>query len=233
MSKYTLEINKLQSMINLLAEVMNVPAALIMRLTDDEIQVFLSSESNGNPYRIGDKEHFHNSGLYCERVIKTNNMLLVPNALEDNEWKNNPDVKLNMISYLGLPIVLPNGEPFGTICVLDDKTNHYSKLYIELLSTLRDFVEYHFLTLYKEISTANTKTLKAIVHTVMDLVNNTMNSMNFFLLKMQKGDSFNENDIDRFKNIIHNCAAKLKSLSEIKEVLIKEENFGDIIDFDS
>ncbi|MGL1936818.1 MAG: hypothetical protein OCD01_17455 [Fibrobacterales bacterium] len=123
-----------QELIDLLADIVNVPAGLVMHLNEQrELEVFVSSKTSGNPYAVGDKEIMENSGLYCERVIKTNNQLKVPNALIDDEWKNNPDVKLNMISYLGEPILWPNGNPFGTICILDNKENIYNKQYEELV----------------------------------------------------------------------------------------------------
>jgi len=82
-----------QELLNLMAEIIGIPAALIMRLTDDYIEVFVSSSTENNPYHPGDKEHLLNSGLYCETVIKNKEKLLVPNALKDEKWKNNPDVK--------------------------------------------------------------------------------------------------------------------------------------------
>lgn len=112
-----------------------------MKLNKENIEVFLSSNSIGNPYKVGSKEHFENSGLYCETVIKTNNMLIVPNALEDPAWSNNPDVKLNMISYLGFPILYPDKRPFGTICALDNKTNPFSTEYINLLEKFRNYIQ--------------------------------------------------------------------------------------------
>jgi hypothetical protein len=50
--------------------------------------------------------------------MKTRQFLLVPDALADQEWNANPDMKLGMISYMGVPVAWPNGEIFGTICVL-------------------------------------------------------------------------------------------------------------------
>jgi hypothetical protein len=46
-----------------------------------------------------------------------------------------------MISYLGYPILLPNGKPFGTICVLDNKDNAYSETYEKLIMNFRDIVQ--------------------------------------------------------------------------------------------
>jgi PAS domain S-box-containing protein len=74
-------------------------------------------------------------------VMKTRKPLLVPDALADEEWKSNPDIKLGMISYLGFPLSWPDGEIFGTICVLDNKENEYSELYRKLLLQYRDVVQ--------------------------------------------------------------------------------------------
>lgn len=135
-AKPTIEKNiqdKWQTIINLLAKSLDVPAGLIMMVHRETIEVFLSSETEGNPYHPGDSEHL-NSGLYCETVMKTGKELHVPNALKDPDWDHNPDIKLGMINYLGLPLKWPDGETFGTICVLDRKEHHYSEKYRELLS---------------------------------------------------------------------------------------------------
>jgi signal transduction histidine kinase len=136
-------LEKWQKIVNLMAEMLDVPAGLIMRILGEDIHVFVSSSTSGNPYHPGESEHFCGSGLYCETVVTKNQELLVPNALLDEAWKNNPDVKLNMISYLGYPIRWPDGKPFGTICVLDCKTNSYSERYKGLVTQFRDIVEIH------------------------------------------------------------------------------------------
>ena len=68
---------------------------------------------------------------------------LILNALKSEEWKHNPDLKHNMISYLGFPIQNVDGSPFGTICLLDDKENPFSGDLIELTSKMRDLIEGH------------------------------------------------------------------------------------------
>lgn len=143
-------LEKWQKIVNLMAEMLDVPAGLIMRILGEEIHVFVSSRTEGNPYHLGDHEHFWGSGLYCETVVTKNHELLVPNALIDEVWKNNPDVRLNMISYLGYPIRWPDGKPFGTICVLDSKTNSYSEKYKRLVVQFRDIVEIHLEIVYTE-----------------------------------------------------------------------------------
>jgi len=92
-------VTKWQEIVNLLAEIMHVPAALVMQVEPPNIKVFVSSDSARNPYEHGELASL-NSGLYCETVMKTRQPLLVTDALVDEEWKSNPDIKLGMISYL-------------------------------------------------------------------------------------------------------------------------------------
>ncbi|WP_421199554.1 GAF domain-containing sensor histidine kinase [Aeromonas enteropelogenes] len=139
-----------QKTINLMAELFQVPAGLIMRVHPNEIEVFITSQTPDNCYPAGAREHL-DSGLYCERVMDTRQELLVPNALKDPEWDHNPDIKLGMISYCGLPLCWPDGRIFGTICVLSREENDYGGLYRQLLWQFRDSVQQSMHTLYDNI----------------------------------------------------------------------------------
>lgn len=132
-------VEKWQNLVDIMAEVIDVPSGLIMRFKPPKIEVFRSSESEGNPYEAGDTEDL--AGLYCEKVIKSKDKLLVPNAQKEERWKDNPDVELGMISYLGFPLEWPDGDIFGTICVLDSEENRYSENYVELMRQFRKLVE--------------------------------------------------------------------------------------------
>ncbi len=131
---------KWQQVLDLIASLVRVPAALIMRVERPHIKVFLSSHSAGNPYEEHEEAPL-NTGLYCETVMAQRKQLLVPNALSDPNWNQNPDIKLGMISYLGLPLIWPDTHVFGTICVLDRKENAYCELHMRLLEQFRGIVE--------------------------------------------------------------------------------------------
>jgi PAS domain S-box-containing protein len=133
-------VQKWQEIVNIIAEIIHVPSALIMKVEPPNIKVFVSSESNGNPYERDELAPL-NTGLYCETVMKTRQSLLVADALREEEWKSNPDIKLGMISYLGFPVTWPDGRLFGTICVLDKKENSYSELYRKFVVQCRDVLE--------------------------------------------------------------------------------------------
>src|ERR1700752_797773 len=126
---------KWQGIVDLLADIVRVPSALIMRVEPPNIKVLIASESKENPYE------------------------------PDEAWKSNPDIKLGMISYLGVPISWPDGAIFGTICVLDRQSNGYSDLYVKLLLQWRDVLqadltsiatsEQRFRTIQTELAHAN------------------------------------------------------------------------------
>jgi len=143
-------VEKWQKTADLMAEVFEVPAGLIMRVGATQIEVLVSSRTEGNPYEIHEKADL-NTGLYCETVMATRSELYIPNALDDPHWKDNPDVKLNMIMYMGVPLIWPDGQVFGTICVLDDKTRRFSKPYQDLMWELKKIIEGDFNAILHDI----------------------------------------------------------------------------------
>lgn len=136
-------LHKWQKTMDVMARIFDVPAALIMRVLPEQIEVLVSSHTEGNPYATDEKADL-NTGLYCETVMARRALLHVPHALEDAAWAHNPDVKLNMVSYLGLPLQWPDREVFGTICVLDSKKRHYQDKYVELLWEIKAAIERDF-----------------------------------------------------------------------------------------
>jgi PAS domain S-box-containing protein len=131
---------KWQRIVDLMAKTVGVPAGLIMKVDPPQIEVFISSATEGNPYKQGERADL-NTGLYCETVMKQRSPLLVPDALHDPQWDHNPDIELGMIYYLGYPLVWPDGEIFGTICVLDKKDNPHASTYKDLISEFQHIIE--------------------------------------------------------------------------------------------
>jgi PAS domain S-box-containing protein len=132
-------LEKWQNVADLLASIIAVPAALILKAEDECMEVLVSSRAANNPYHVGDKEIW--GGLYCETVVKTQQELLVADALNDSDWNKNPDIKRGMIAYLGYPINFPDKRPFGTLCVLDSKKNSFSNDQRALLKQFCSVIE--------------------------------------------------------------------------------------------
>ena len=153
-------LSKWQRIVNLMAEIISVPAGLIMKVDRHQIEVLVASSTEGNPYQKGERADL-NTGLYCETVMKQGSLLLVSNALRDPSWNSNPDIELGMISYLGLPLHWPDGDVFGTICVLDNRENPYSSTYHALLAEFKENIEQD-LNLLKEVVTERNRINKTL-----------------------------------------------------------------------
>jgi PAS domain S-box-containing protein len=129
-----------QRIVDLMARTAGVAAALIMRADPPRIEVFVSSSTEGNPYRKGESEDL-DAGLYCETVMEERAPLLVPDARKDPQWDHNPDIARGMTFYLGYPLKWSDGVVFGTICVLDDKNNLQAIEFRGLIAEFQKLVE--------------------------------------------------------------------------------------------
>jgi hypothetical protein len=130
-----------QTMLNVAADLVSVPAGLITRVDGPEIEVFLSSVSQGNPYTAGMKTHYPDSGFYCEWVLKNRQTMILPDARKDPMWQDNAAIDMNMVSYVGMPIQRPDGEMFGTICFLDSKENAFNQKIVRLIDQFKHMIE--------------------------------------------------------------------------------------------
>ncbi|NLD38359.1 MAG: hypothetical protein GX654_15975 [Desulfatiglans sp.] len=135
-------LNEWQGLLNETSEILGVPAGLITRLDGKEIEILLSSKTEGNPYPADYVSTYPDSGWYCEYTLKSNGLNLIPNALLDPMWKDNPAaVDLHMLSYVGMPIERPDGGQFGTVCFIDNKQNTHNELHIRLIAQIKKMVE--------------------------------------------------------------------------------------------
>jgi anti-sigma regulatory factor (Ser/Thr protein kinase) len=189
-------LKKWQVLIDTLARIINVPSALIMRLNKDNIEVFLKSNTKGNPYKENEKVDLV-YGLYCENVIGKQQQLIVPNAKKSKVWrKNNPDVDINMISYLGVPINWPDGECFGTVCVLDNKENKYSKDFAHLINQMKLHIELDLQTLLQnlelhELNEVKSKFLSLISHDIRGSISSSDEFLKL-LIKQPKNKDYDD-----------------------------------------
>jgi PAS domain S-box-containing protein len=101
-----------QAAIDSVAEMLDVPVALVMRIVGPRSEVFVGSNTPTNPYKSGDSEQLPESGI-----------------------------KHGLLSYLGFPIVLPDGRIFGTVCVLDRRPRTFSGSQRRLLAHVGKLLE--------------------------------------------------------------------------------------------
>ncbi len=196
-------IEKWQSLLDLTARIIDVPSASIIKLHKDHIEVFLNNQPAENPFHPGEKAELI-YGFFCETVIGTQDKLLVPDATKNPIWKDNPEVNLNMVSYLGFPINYPDGEVFGTVCVHDNKENHYSELHKDFMEKMKQHIEtdLELLVSKSELEQSNemkSRFLSLISHDVRGAVSSLDGFMELLISRFH---SYGSNDLqDKLKTI--------------------------------
>ncbi|WP_161967329.1 PAS domain S-box protein [Fimbriiglobus ruber] len=132
---------KWQGLVDTLSMATGASASLVTRIAGNDLEVLVASNTEGNPFCRGDRERLIGSNSYCETVLRERRELQVTGVRTDDRWAQSPAGKKNLISYIGYPILGPNREPFGTICVLDRKPRSYSDLDQRLVSQFRDMIQ--------------------------------------------------------------------------------------------
>src|SRR5271170_2777285 len=75
---------------------------------------------------------------FCGHTIAGREILEVPNALEDERFRDSPLVTSdpNVRFYAGAPLVTPDGQNIGALCVLDRTPHHLTPEQREMLTVL-------------------------------------------------------------------------------------------------
>lgn len=139
-----------QEAVDLLGDVLGVPAALVLRRRDaGGLEVFAATEAPGNPWAQGDALPEDPSDFSGE-VLAGRRPLRVANALKSLRWRNAPAARAGMVSYLGIPLSWPDGELFGVLCVLDDREHAHGVRHERLLERFARVVDQHLSLLFQQ-----------------------------------------------------------------------------------
>ena len=122
------------------AALFDVPVAVVS-LVDRERQWFKS--------RTGiDATETARESAFCAHAILGNDVLQVPDALQDDRFADNPLVtsEPRVRFYAGAPLMLKNGTHAGTLCVIDHRARNLDDSQLQLLRDLAKLVEREFQT---------------------------------------------------------------------------------------
>ncbi len=128
-----------QDIVNVLAKIIVVPAALILTYHSANTEVLCASETTGNPYKTG--EIIPGEDRVCRETAAAKDMFLIADGTKVKNWQDSFPAKKGMVSFLGSVMLWPNDDIFGIICVLDSKENQYHTLHKKLLSRFKKEVE--------------------------------------------------------------------------------------------
>lgn len=134
-------VNHWQRVVDAVADVLSVPSVMINRLEPPDLQIFRANISPNNPFPSGMRMPM--AGVYCATTAQKRQKLQVNDARKDPQWADSPTAKAGIYAYLGYPLFWPDGEVFGTLCIVDTKENAWGKRYENLLFTLKAVVEDH------------------------------------------------------------------------------------------
>lgn len=79
---------------------------------------------------------------FCGHAIAQNEVMVIPDALQDLRFKDNPLVMQSPYArfYAGAPLIAPNGTKIGTLCVMDMQPRTFSEEQKKGLETLARLV---------------------------------------------------------------------------------------------
>jgi len=77
---------------------------------------------------------------FCGHAILQADIMVVPDALQDPRFADNPLVTgaPRIRFYAGAPLQLPSGQRLGTLCLIDRRPRTLDPLDLGILATLRD-----------------------------------------------------------------------------------------------
>jgi len=166
-----------QKIIEIMSDILDIPAVLINMIDKEDtskIKVLQANSNNNNPFNNGDI--FNIAGLYCEEVIDQNKKMIINNALNEEKWHSAPETDYNLISYLGYPILSPDNNIFGTICVMDIQERAFKKTEKELLYQFKQVIE----------NSLNEITLKKKLKQSHHLIQSVLDSMSAHIAVLDK-----------------------------------------------
>lgn len=77
---------------------------------------------------------------FCAHAILQEHIMVVPDALDDPRFADNPLVtgEPHIRFYAGAPLTMPSGLRLGTLCLIDRRPRALDALDLGILGTLRD-----------------------------------------------------------------------------------------------
>ncbi len=135
-----------QELVDTISAMVAVPSVMINRIDPPYLDVFRSNLSPENPFPTGTRMPL--LGVYCATTAAKRKKLQVNDARKDPEWADSPTAKAGIYAYLGYPLFWPDGDIFGTLCVVDTKENCWGDKSEQLIDIVREVIQTHLALVY-------------------------------------------------------------------------------------
>lgn len=125
-----------EALTRMAARLLDVPVALVSVVEEGrDRQFFVGQKGLSEPWATTCQTPLSHS--FCQYVKAENAPLIVADAREHPMVKDNPAVDaLNVVAYLGVPILLPGAEPIGALCVIEHEPRDWTANDLEIMMDL-------------------------------------------------------------------------------------------------
>lgn len=119
-----------------LAALFNVPVAMVNLIAQD-------TQVSKSCFGVEPGLEMDRSVSFCGHTILSDKPLIISNALEDERFRDNPNVAdgLKIRAYAGVPLHAYNGTKPGALCLIDIKPREFTEDEINLLIDLSSWAE--------------------------------------------------------------------------------------------
>jgi GAF domain-containing protein len=114
---------KIESLLSMVRENLEMDVAFVSEFTGDQL-VFRALEGEAESFGWREGEGFPLDESYCKRVLDGRLPNAVPDARSEDSTKDLwVTSEANIGSYVAVPVVLPDGHPYGTLCCVSHKAD--------------------------------------------------------------------------------------------------------------
>ena len=122
---------RFDALTQLASRALRAPVALVS-LVDEDRQFFKSCLGLAEPW--ASRRETPLSFSFCQHAVTARKPLIVEDAREHPDLLDNEAIKeLGVIAYAGIPLESSDGQPLGTLCVIDHEPRKWTENEIELL----------------------------------------------------------------------------------------------------
>ncbi len=130
-------LNAWQKLAETIAKVIKVSSVLIIKFEDHNFKALVVNKSDSSSLKIGDIRG--PISQFCEKTIKNKKKHHISSAVKDEDYSSL--ITSGYTVFLGYPIFWPDGEIFGSLCVLDKKEENFKKEVQNLVNDYKELIE--------------------------------------------------------------------------------------------
>lgn len=219
--KSVMSIPIVSEMLDVICKTTGMGFAAVARVTDSKWVACSIADNINFGLEVGGELDLKTT--ICDEIRQHGQIVVFDNVLEDPLYKDHHTPKLyGLQSYISVPIILKNGEFFGTLCAIDAKPNKINsrevismfKFYAELLSFHLNSIKklehaQSQLVEEKEIANLREQFIAVLGHDLRNPVGAVRN-----IAQLLQSGAIDDNTIKRFSTVLLNSSHRMNGLIE-------------------